>query len=397
MSIFEYPLMKFATLLLGSWILFYICRLYLLRIVTLFTSAVSNVWSGLFTNPKLISLLSWLLPLMIIYTGTKMIDDLPVKMSIVFQRISLILLVVISIRALSVTSNKFNEIYISFEMSKNRPIKGIIQVINIIFFMLAFVLIIAVILDQSPWFFLSGLGALTAVFLLVFRDTILSLVAGIQLTTNNLIQMGDWIEMPQFEADGDVVDIALHSVRVQNWDKTITVIPTHKFLEHSFKNWRGMQESGGRRIKRAIKIDFSTIRFLETDEIEKFSHFLLLKEYIAKKKEELLKFNESVAPNTVANSRRLTNVGTFRAYLVNYLIQHHGINQNMTLMVRQLSPENNGLPLEIYAFVNDVKWKVYEQVQADIFDHIIAISPEFGLRIHQDPSGQDFRVGLSRG
>src|SRR5690606_21205203 len=286
----------------------------------------------------------------------------------------------------------FNEIYNSFEMARNRPIKGIIQIINLLLYAMALILIIAIILDRSPWFFLSGLGAMTAILLLVFRDTILSLVAGVQLTTNSLIRIGDWIEMPQFAADGDVVDIALHAVRVQNWDKTITVIPTHKFLEHSFKNWRGMQESGGRRIKRAIHIDINTIRFLTDEEIERFGRFALLREYIARKKQELEEHNRQKVddPSVAANVRRLTNVGTFRAYVTQYLRQHPGIRQDMTFLVRQLQPTGEGLPIEIYVFTNSTKWAVYEGIQADIFDHILAIVPEFGLRVYQTPSSNDF-------
>ena len=385
------PNLKLLCLIIGAWILFYICRLYLSRIIVLFTSNFTGTWSTLFSNSKLVSNLSWLLPVGVIHSGTKMISGLNEEILVSAQRITLILLVVISIRAISVSLSKFNEIYNSFEMARNRPIKGIIQIINLLLYAMALILIIAIILDRSPWFFLSGLGAMTAILLLVFRDTILSLVAGVQLTTNSLIRIGDWIEMPQFAADGDVVDIALHAVRVQNWDKTITVIPTHKFLEHSFKNWRGMQESGGRRIKRAIHIDINTIRFLTEEEINNFSNFFLLKEYIAEKKNELTEYNRGISPELTVNSRRLTNIGTFRAYLVNYLRQHPKLNQNMTLIVRQLAPDSQGLPLEIYVFVSDVRWVVYEQVQADIFDHVVAIAPQFGLKIYQNPTGNDFK------
>jgi len=281
--------------------------------------------------------------------------------------------------------------YSTLEVSRNRPIKGFIQILLVLIYFVAMILIIAILSDRSPWFFISGLGAMTAVILLIFRDTILSFVAGIQLISNNLLQVGDWIEMPQFNADGDVIDIALNAVKVQNWDKTITIIPTHKFLENSFKNWRGMQQSGGRRIKRAVHVDVSSIRFLTDEEITTFENFLLLKDYIKQKKIELEEYNKQFAPGLDVNARRLTNVGTFRAYLVNYLQQHPMIHQNMTLLVRQLAPAENGLPIEIYVFVNDVRWAVYEQTQADIFDHVLAISSKFGLRIHQSPSGYDFR------
>lgn len=393
--ILEHPTVRLAVLLLGASFLYYICKIYLVKIIQVLTRGISSTWKELFLNTRLLSLLSSIVPIVLIYSGSNVIDDLHPRISVGIERICLVLLVVVSIKAINVTLGKFNDIYNTFDSAKNRPIKGLIQIINIVVYITATILIFAAILDKSPWFFLSGFGAMTAVLLLVFRDTILSFVAGIQLTTNNLIRMGDWIEMPQFNADGDVIDIALHTVKVQNWDKTITIIPAHKFLENSFKNWRGMQESGGRRIKRSLYFDMSTIRFLSPDEIEKFSHFALLKDYIERKKEELRKHNEVYAPNIVVNSRRMTNIGTFRAYLQNYLKQHPMINQNMSLMVRQMAPGSEGLPLEIYAFVNDVRWVVYEQVQSDIFDHIIAISSEFGLRIHQNPTGFDMREAWS--
>jgi miniconductance mechanosensitive channel len=236
------------------------------------------------------------------------------------------------------------------------------------------------------------------VLLLVFRDTILGLVASLQLTGNDMVHVGDWIEMPQYGADGDVIDVALHTVKVQNWDKTITTIPTHKLIETSFKNWRGMSQAGGRRIKRAIAFDMSSIRFLEEDEIERFSRFALLQDYFAAKREELAAYNAEPGRDASLNAdiRRLTNIGTLRAYIFSYLRNHPKIHQAMTLLVRQLAPSGQGLPIEIYAFTNDTVWAAYEDIQADIFDHVLAIAPEFGLRPFQQPSGEDLkRLGSS--
>jgi miniconductance mechanosensitive channel len=230
---------------------------------------------------------------------------------------------------------------------------------------------------------------MTAVLILVFKDTILSLVASVQLTSHDMIRVGDWIEMPSCNADGDVVDIALHTVKVQNWDKTITTIPTHKLIAESFKNWRGMSLSGGRRIKRNLHIDLSSIRFLTDAEIERFERFKLLEDYIAGKETELAEYNEAVGESENANLRRLTNVGTFRAYVFNYLKHHPKIHDGMTLLVRQLQPGPQGLPLEIYAFTNVTDWSIYEDIQSDIFDHLMAIIGEFGLRVYQAPSGED--------
>lgn len=236
---------------------------------------------------------------------------------------------------------------------------------------------------------------MTAVILLIFRDTILSFVASIQIASNDMIRIGDWIEMPQFAADGDVIDIALHTVKVQNWDKTITTIPTYKMIDESFRNWRGMQESGGRRLKRAVHIDMRSIAFLDEKQIDRFEHFVLLESYIQKKKAELEEYNRAQTSGTdlVANARRLTNVGTFRAYVRNYLREHPGIHgEGMTFLVRQLPPGAEGLPIEIYVFTKTTAWVDYEQTQADIFDHILGILPEFGLRVYQGPTGYDFEA-----
>jgi miniconductance mechanosensitive channel len=237
---------------------------------------------------------------------------------------------------------------------------------------------------------LSGLGAMTAVLMLVFKDTILSLVASVQLTSLDMVRVGDWIEMPSSNADGDIVDIALHTVKVQNWDKTITTIPTHELISTSFKNWRGMSESGGRRIKRCVYIDLNSIRFLNEEELERFKRVALLKDYIAAKEAELARENADLTGSANANLRRLTNVGTFRAYVRNYLEHHPKIHSKMTLLVRQLDPGPQGLPLEIYAFTNTTDWSDYEAIQADIFDHLMAIIGEFGLNLYQLPSGEDF-------
>ena len=233
---------------------------------------------------------------------------------------------------------------------------------------------------------------MTAVLLLVFKDTILSLVASIQLAGNDMIRVGDWIEMPKYGADGDVVDIALHTIKVQNWDKTITTIPTHRLIEDSFKNWRGMTLAGGRRIKRSIFIDANTIRFLEPNEIEAFEKYTLLQDYIDQKRRDIETYNASGRDRTInANIRRLTNVGTFRAYIYSYLKNHPQVHKNLTLLVRQLDPTPQGLPIEIYCFTTTTDWNAYEDIQSDMIDHLFAVAPDFGLHTFQNPSGQDFK------
>ncbi|MDT4852653.1 Miniconductance mechanosensitive channel YbdG [compost metagenome] len=274
-----------------------------------------------------------------------------------------------------------------------KPIKGYVQVVKILVFAIAAILMVATLIDRSPLILLSGLGAMAAVLMLIFQDTLLSLVASVQISSSDIVRVGDWIEMPQSNADGDVIDIALHTVKVQNWDKTITSIPTKRFISDPFKNWRGMQESGGRRIKRSLYLDQTSIGFLNQDEISRLQRFKLLGQYLASKQSELLSWNSALAEDgqEPANTRRVTNIGTFRAYVEHYLRQHPGIHQGMTQLVRQLSPTADGLPLELYCFTNSIAWGRYESIQADIFDHLLAILPEFGLRVFQHPSGADMR------
>jgi miniconductance mechanosensitive channel len=283
-----------------------------------------------------------------------------------------------------------NDIYQDYKISKTRPIKGYLQVVKIIVYVLGGVVVLATLMQKNPLVFLGGIGAMTAIIILVFRDTILSLVASVQIASNDMIRVGDWVEMPKFNADGDVIDIALHTVKIQNFDNTITRVPTSKFIDEPFKNWRAMSESGARRIKRSIFIDKSAIRFLTDDEVERFRRFTLLSDYIEKKQNELKAFNESVGAEEKVNWRRLTNIGTLRAYIVNYLRNHPKIHQNRTLLVRQLAPTPNGLPIELYVFSKDTAWVAYEGIQSDIFDHIIALLPEFDLRLFQHPMGADF-------
>ena len=261
----------------------------------------------------------------------------------------------------------------------------------------AAIILVSVLINESPLLLLSGLGAITAVLLLVFKDTILSLVASVQLTTNDMLRVGDWITMPSMNADGDVIDISLHTVKVQNFDKTIVTVPTHRLVSDSYANWRGMAESGGRRIKRSIHLDHNLIRFLSDDEVEDLKRFKILQPYLAAKSDEVARWNAEnlLGEDAPVNARRLTNVGTFRAYILAYLKWHPRIDENFTLLVRQLPSGTEGLPIELYCFTNTTVWHEYESIQADIFDHLLAIAPEFGLRTFQKPSGLDFANGLS--
>lgn len=282
-------------------------------------------------------------------------------------------------------------IYNSFPISDRMPIKGYAQILQIALWIFTGTAILSLLIGQSPWILLSGLGALSAVLLLVFQDTILSFIAGLQLTMNDQVRVGDWIEMEKYGADGFVEEVALHTVKVRNWDKSITTIPTHKLVGDSFKNWRGMFESGGRRIKRSLLIDQTSVRFCDQELFERLEKIQLLQGYLAEKAEEIAIYNEKhqIDSSSLVNGRHLTNLGTFRAYLTAYLKAHSEINQDMIAMVRQLQPTTNGLPMEIYVFTKDVAWVNHETVQADIFDHILAVIHEFDLRVFQNPSGHD--------
>ena len=355
-------------------------------------------WDDAFVEAHLLGRLAYVAPALTIYFGIELIPDVPEQVDAGVQRVLLAMLVVVLALAFSSFLNALNTIYSLSAEFRHRPIKGYIQVAKLLIILVAGVIVVATLMEKSPWFFVSGIGAVAAVMMLVFRDTILALVASIQIASNDMLHIGDWIEMPQAGADGDVIDVALHTVSIQNWDKTISTIPTHRFISESFKNWRGMSASGGRRLKRAIYLDMNTVGFLTDDQIERFEAWNLLRDYIRGKRQEIIEYNAEPGRSSEINAdiRRLTNVGTLRAYVEAYLYAHPKIHKSgYTLMVRQLSPGPQGLPIEIYCFSNDQEWIQYEKIQADIFDHILAIVPEFGLRIFQEPVGADFQRPLA--
>jgi miniconductance mechanosensitive channel len=272
------------------------------------------------------------------------------------------------------------------------PVKSFTQLLKLIIFIGATIIIVSIFLNKSPWGILQALGALTAVSMLVFKDSILGFVATIQLASHKMVHIGDWIEMPKYGADGDVIDITLNTVKVQNWDKTISCIPTYALVSDGFKNWRGMVESGGRRIKRSFNLDMNSFKFCDEAMLEQFSKIEHIKEYIADKKTEIQEYNDkySVDLTSIVNGRKMTNIGTFRHYVECYLKNYEKLNHNMTFLIRQLAPTESGLPIEVYVFTNDTNWVNYEGIQGDIFDHILTVVPEFQLKLFQNPSGQDF-------
>ena len=284
---------------------------------------------------------------------------------------SLLLLVIVLVLVINKLFDAVNDIYNNFEVSRERPIKGFLQVLKIFAFTIGIIVIVAALIDRSPLLLLSGIGAATAVLLLIFQNSILGFVASIQLASNNMLKIGDWIEMPQYGADGDVLEISLHTVKIQNWDKSITTIPTYAFISESFKNWRGMQESGGRRIKRAIYIDTTSIKICDEEMLERYSKIQYIEKYIEDKKKEIMEYNNinDIDTSSIVNGRHLTNIGTFRAYVVNYLKNHPELHKDRTLMVRQLNPTEKGIPIEIYAFTK-LRWinmKRYSQISLIIY------------------------------
>lgn len=385
------PAAALAALLTGAWLISVASKFVLLRLFKRAAAATSAQWDDLLLKRKVVKRLIQILPAVVIFLGAPWVPELPETVTDIVRNVALSYIALMVVLALNGLLSVANDLYEMRPKSGERPIKGYIQVAKIVLFCIGVVMVVSTLLDRSPLLLLSGLGALTAVVLLVFKDTLLSLVASIQLASLDMVRVGDWIEMPQFNADGDVIDIELHTIRIQNWDKTITTIPTHRFISDSFKNWRGMSRSGGRRIKRSITIDMQTVRFLEADEISRFESFVLLRDYLADKQAELTEYNDNLdAPTDAAiNLRRLTNLGTFRAYLYQYLKHHPKLRDDMTLLVRQLGPQAEGVPIELYCFTDTTDWLEYERIQSDIFDHILASLSDFGLRAYQRPAGAD--------
>lgn len=350
-------------------------------------------------DAKFISRLANIVPALVLTAGIGLIPGLPEAVITVVRNVCGAFIILTIALAITNAMMLVNTIYERRPKAVHKPIKGYIQIINIVIYAIATILIIATLIDRSPLILLSGLGAMAAVLMLIFQDTLLSLVASVQINSNDIVRVGDWVEMPALSADGFVTDIALHTVKVQNWDKTVTTIPTKRLISDPFKNWRGMQESGGRRIKRAIVLDQQSVHFLSEEEKRHLCRFRLLNEYMDEKQTDIDEWNRTLeqAGAEPLNTRRLTNIGTFRAYVERYLRAHPGIHQDMTFIVRLLEPTAQGLPLEIYCFTNTVAWVPYEGIQGDVFDHLLAIVPEFGLRVYQAPSGQDMReIGVNK-
>ena len=371
---------------------YFITSRILLRTVSHLFKKTSTKFDDILIEQRVFNKLPYLVPLIILYNSKDIIF-----WNALLDRAILSAIAIVFLYSLNALINALNEMFKLTDLSKKFSIKSYTQIGKLLINIFGIIVVIAVLTGNSPVYLLSGLGALTAVLILVFKDTILSLVSSVQISSNDLFKVGDWVEAPQFGADGDVIDIALHSVKIQNWDKTISVIPTNKLIDSSFKNWRGMAESGGRRIKRSINIDMSSIKFCTNEMIDRYSKYNVIANYIKVKLEEVQRFNieNNITDESLINGRSLTNIGTFRAYIEGYLRNHNKIHDEMTFLVRQLSPSANGLPIEIYVFSNDTDWLNYEKIQADIFDHLLAVVSEFELKVFQNPSGSDFKSSFA--
>ena len=376
----------------------FIVKRIIVRVMIAVVRRTKTDWDDPLVEQGVFTKLSHVAPALVIWAMAPLVFPGSEALITLTKRVADVYMLAIAILVVHALLDAVNDVYQKFEVSKRVPIRTYIQVVKIGVTVAALIFALSIVMDKEPWVFLSGIGALTAVLLLVFKDTILGFIASIQLVAHDMLRPGDWIEMPKYGADGDVTEITLNTVKVQNWDKTISTIPTYALISDSFKNWRGMSDSGGRRIQRSIHIDVNSIQFSTPEMIEKFSKIEVLRDYIESKQQELSGHNQrqGIDESVLVNGRRMTNVGTFRAYLVEYLRRHPKIHNEMTFLVRQLQPTDKGLPIEIYVFSNDQRWVQYEDVQADIFDHIFASLPEFGLRPFQSATGHDI-VGAAEG
>ncbi|MBD8480699.1 mechanosensitive ion channel family protein [Pseudomonas coleopterorum] len=383
-------------LLIAAFTLGRLARFLTLHAVKLLSRRPSLHWLTDFLHNKVFHRLAQMTPSLVVQFSLGLIPVLSDNSKHVIGNIALGFTILFMVLALGALLNALLDIYARTEHARTRSIKGYVQLAKMILYIFGAIIIVATLIDRSPLLLLSGLGAMSAVILLVYKDTLLSFVASVQLTSNDMLRVGDWIEMPQVGADGDVVDITLHTVKIQNFDKTIVSIPTWRLMSESFKNWRGMQQSGGRRIKRALNIDASGVRFLDEQEQLRLTQVHLLSGYVSSKQAELKAWNaaQGEVAELSANQRRMTNLGTFRAYALAYLNAHPDIQPNMTCMVRQMEATAEGVPLEIYCFTRTTAWAEYERIQGDIFDYLLAVLPEFGLSVYQKPSGADLRGGL---
>lgn len=404
-------------LVIVAWLGHFITRHVIVKIVTRLARRSKSKWDDFLVDRKVFRNLAHIVPAFILYHAadfsspilhqeistlsdaalSALSQDYYLSLAGFLTKIAQIYFVLIFIFVLNSLLNAGLDIYNTTPYATHRPIKGYIQLFKILIFSLSGILIISILMERDPTVLLAGLGAMGAVILLIFKDSILGFVASIQLSGNDMVKLGDWVEMRSRGADGTVIDITLNTVKVQNWDRTISTIPTYAMVSESFINWKGMEDSGGRRIKRAINIDMTSIKLCDSGLMNRLEKFLLIRDYVREKEQEIQEYNKqkNISSEDIISGRRQTNIGIFRKYLEVYLKQHPMVNNDMTFLVRHLHPTDKGLPVEIYVFCKDKAWARYESIQADIFDHILAVIPEFDLRVFQAPSGADISRALT--
>ena len=373
-----------------------ICRHIILTAVARLVKKTKATWDDIVFDRKVLTHVSHLVAPILLYILLPLaISNLGLLSFI--QRICMIYIIAVFLKFISSLLTALFHVYSEKEQFRDRPLKGLLQTVQVILFFIGGIIIVSILIDKSPMVLLTGLGASAAVLMLVFKDSIMGFVSGIQLSANNMLRVGDWIQMPKYGADGTVIEVTLNTVKVRNWDNTITTIPPYALVSDSFQNWRGMQESGGRRIKRSINIDMNSVRFCTPEMLAKYRKIQLLANYVEQTEQVIKEYNEEhhIDNSILVNGRRQTNLGVFRAYLNCYLKSHPGVNHNMTCMVRQLQPTDHGIPLELYFFSATTSWIPYEDLQSDVFDHLLAIISEFDLHVFQSPSGEDFRERLN--
>lgn len=383
----------FLVLVLGSILTWIISRFVMVQILNVLIDKTRTHWDDYLVKNKFFRALAQLVPLMFMEYFLSIVFYRYPKIQIYTGKLVMMMIVIVVILTINRFLSTIRDILIENEKYRDKPIQSYFQVVKIVSTGILLIVMLSLLTGKSPAFFLTSIGALSAIMLLVFRDTILGFVGSLQLSANDMIRIGDWVTMDKYGADGDVEEINLATVKVRNFDKTITTIPTYSFISDSFKNWRGMQESDGRRIKRSIRINIDSVKFADEGLVEQLKNIQVLKEFITNRQQEIQKYNEDngfVGANAV-NGRRQTNLGIFRKYIQYYLQHKVEINQEMTLMVRQLEPTDTGIPLEIYCFTKTKEWEPYEGIVADIFDHVLAMVHEFELEIFEQPSGRDMR------
>lgn len=389
-----YQIFLILLILSAAYLADWVCRTILVRVIKRIVRKTRVTWDDIVFNDRVLNNFCHIIPPVIIYAFLPLAFDHPSVFFNFVMKLCMIYIIAVVLKFISVFLSVLYELTNRKEKLRNHPLKGVYQIIQVGVFFVGAIIIISVLINKSPVHLFAGLGASAAILMLVFKDTIMGLVSGVQLSANDMLRPGDWIAMPKYGADGTVIEVTLNTVKVRNWDNTITTIPPYALVSDSFQNWRGMQESGARRVKRSINIDMTSVRFCTEEMLNRYRKIVLLRSYIEQTEQEVRLFNQEhgVEGENPVNGRRQTNLGVFRAYLEMYLRSLHTVDQNSTLMVRQLQPTEKGIPMELYFFCATTAWVQYEKIQSDVFDHVLAVIPEFGLRVFQEPSGADLRM-----